>query len=156
MEPNKPVEAIGRPKTNVEEARSKLFALEEATKELESATDGQEFTFHHFAPGVYVREFFLPKGMYFTSKIHKTTHIFIVASGVTIISDGNEQKKVVGPTVMVTKPGTKRAVFGVEDTTFFTVHVTDETDLDVIENNLIAKSFDEIDQIERSDKELIK
>ena len=123
---------------------NKIFALEEATKQLATATDGKEFTSHHFAPGVYVREFFLPKGMYFTSKIHETTHLLIVASGKTAIISDKGREIIEGPTVLTTVPGTKRAVYGIEDTTFFTVHVSDETDLDKLEDNIIAKDFVEL------------
>lgn len=123
---------------------NKIFALEEATKSLDSATDGKEFTSHHFAPGVYLREFFLPKGMYFTSKIHKTTHLLIVACGKAAIISDEGREVIEGPTVLTTVPGTKRAVYGIEDTTFFTVHVSEETDLDKLENKIIAKDFDEL------------
>ena len=135
----------------VKQFRDSMFALEEFTKGLDTATDGKELTSHHFAPGVYLREFFLPKGMYFTSKIHKTTHFLIVASGKTAITSEAGQTIIEGPTVLLTKPGTKRAVFGIEDTTFYTVHVTEETDVDLIENKIIAKDFDDVDLIEQSE-----
>ena len=133
---------------NVTQFRDRISVLEDFTYALDGATDGKEFTSHHFAPGVYLREFFLKKGMYFTTKIHKTTHLLIVASGkVKIVSDKGETI-VEGPTVLTTTPGTKRAVYGIEDTTFYTVHVTEETDLAKIETNLIAKDFTETDLIE--------
>ncbi len=136
----------------VKQFRENIVALEDFTKELDTATDGKEFTSHHFAPGVYLREFFLPKGMYFTSKIHKTTHLLIVASGKTAITSELGQTIIEGPTVLTTKPGTKRAVYGIEDTTFYTVHVTEETDLEVIEDKIIAKDFTEIDLLGQTKK----
>lgn len=128
--------------------RTDITALEEFTKTLVGATDGKEFTKHHFGPGVYLREFFLPQGMYFTSKIHKTTHLFIVAKGKTVIVSEHGKKTVEGPAVFTTTPGTKRAVYGIEDTTFFTVHLTDETDLEKLEEKIIAKEFDKIERQE--------
>lgn len=128
--------------------RDKIQDLEDFTKGLDTATDGKENTFHHFAPGVYLREFFLPKGMYFTSKIHKTTHFLIVASGKTAIFSEKGREVITGPTVLITTPGTKRAVLGIEDTTFFTVHVSEETDIEKLEDKLIAKDFSETDMIE--------
>ncbi len=136
----------------VKQFRENITALEDYTKGLESATDGKEFTTHHFAPGVYLRQFFLPKGMYFTSKIHKTTHLLIVASGKTAITSELGKTIVEGPAVLTTKPGTKRAVYGIEDTTFFTVHVTEETDLEVIEDKIIAQDFNAIDLLEETKK----
>jgi hypothetical protein len=120
---------------------------------MDGATDGKEFTKHHFLPGVYLREFFLPKGMYFTTKIHNSTHFLIVASGSTKIASDNGTDVVTGPTILVTRPGTKRAVYGITDTTFYTVHLTDETDLERIEEKLIAKSFDDVKLIENGESE---
>jgi len=128
--------------------RDSINDLEQWTKTLDGATDGKEFTKHHFGPGVYLREFFLPQGMYFTSKIHKTTHLFIVAKGKTVIVSEDGKKTVEGPAVFTTTPGTKRAVYGIEDTTFFTIHLTDETDLKKLEEKFIAKDFDELEKQE--------
>lgn len=130
---------------DVVQFRKAITALEEFTAGVDGATDGKEFTRHHFAPGVYLREFFLPEGHYFTSKIHNTTHFLIVASGKTAIVSEKGREVVTGPAVILTTPGTKRAVYGIEDTTFFTVHVTEETDLGVIEEKIIAKDFPEIE-----------
>ena len=136
--------------------RNKINQLEEFTKTLDGATDGKELTNHHFAPGVYLREFFLPKGMYFTSKIHKTKHLLIVASGKTIITSDRGSETIEGPAVLTTTPGTKRAVYGLEDTTFYTVHVTEETDLEKLESNIIAKDFSEIELLGQDKKERLE
>lgn len=125
--------------------RRSMDELEAVTRLMDTATDGKENTRHHFAPGVYLREFFLPKGMYFTSKIHKTTHLLIVAKGKTAIVSESGREIIEGPAVLTTVPGTKRAVYGIEDTTFFTVHVTEETDLEKIEDFVIARDFEEIE-----------
>ena len=135
--------------------RNNILALENFTKTLDDATDGKELTKHHFAPGVYLREFFLPQGMYFTSKIHKTTHFLIVASGKTAVTSERGQEIIEGPAVLLTTPGTKRAVYGIEDTTFYTVHVSEETDLEKLEANLIAKDFDEVDLLTNEARVLI-
>jgi quercetin dioxygenase-like cupin family protein len=133
----------------IQEFRDAITELEEYTRQnVDDTSDGKELTKHHFAPGAYVREFFLPKGMYFTSKIHKTTHIFLVAHGKTMIVSENGRQVVEGPQVFVTKPGTKRAVYGIEDTTFFTFHVTEETDPVLIEKTITAESFAELEHDE--------
>jgi hypothetical protein len=56
-------------------------------------------------------------------------------------------------TVIKSKPGIKRVGYAHEDTVWITVHPTDETDLDKLEENLIAKSFDEV--LEFLDKPLL-
>ena len=128
----------------VKSFRSNIARLEDFTRTLDGATDGKEYTSHHFAPGVYLREFFLKKGMYFTTKIHKTTHFLIIACGKTMIISDKGEQILTGPTVLTTTPGTKRAVYGIEDTTFYTVHVTDETNIELLEDKLISKDFTEL------------
>jgi hypothetical protein len=42
----------------------------------------------------------------------------------------------------ISAPGTKRVVYAVEDTVWTTVHVSNETDLDKLETQLIAPTFE--------------
>ena len=130
--------------------RNMLSDLEGLTATLPDATDGKEFTGYHFAPGVYLREFLLPAGMYFTTKIHNSTHLLIVANGSTKIVSEKGSEVIHGPAVLTTYPGTKRAVYGITDTTFYTVHVTEETDVDKIEEHIMAKTFEDVKLIEGS------
>ena len=48
------------------------------------------------------------------------------------------------PITFISEVGTKRAVLAHEETVWTTVHVTSETDLDKIEEHVIAKSYDEL------------
>ena len=41
------------------------------------------------------------------------------------------------PAVIVSRPGTQRALAAVEDCTYLTVHRTEETDLDAVEADLV-------------------
>ena len=43
----------------------------------------------------------------------------------------------------ITKPGTKRAIFTHEDCVFITVHATDKTTPEEVEEEVIAKDFDD-------------
>jgi hypothetical protein len=44
---------------------------------------------------------------------------------------------------MVSEPGTKRAVYAETDVVWTTIHPTEETDLEKIEEEVIAKTFQE-------------
>lgn len=93
---------------------------------------------HHFGPGVYVRELPIPAGMVAIGKTHGKEHLLIIANGdVTIVTDEGRQR-VRGPAVFTSPPGVKRAVYTHEDTTFITIHPTDETDLEKIEADVIV------------------
>lgn len=94
-------------------------------------------TKHYFADGMYCREVARPAGCTIVGKVHKKEHLYIIAFGtVTIVGDGYRDT-VTGPKVIVSKPGTKRAVYAHTDAVCMTVHRTDQTDLNEIEKELI-------------------
>jgi hypothetical protein len=102
---------------------------------------------HTFVPGNYVREIFLPKGMLFVTKIHKITHPFFILTGDVSVLTEEGVVRIKGPFQGITREGTKRIIFVHENTVWITVHSTDSTDLKEIEEQVIAKNFDEIDKI---------
>lgn len=102
---------------------------------------------HRFADGIYMRDIFFPKGMLVVGKIHRQAHPnFLMSGDVTVISEANGKQRIKAPFSWVSEAGAKRIIYANEDSLWITVHATDETDLDKIENELIAKSFDELDQ----------
>jgi hypothetical protein len=94
-------------------------------------------TEHFFIDGVYCRSLYRPADTLIIGKVHRKEHMYIVASGeVTIVGNGYKER-IIGPRVIVSHPGTKRAVYSHTEATCMTVHRTDETDLDKIEAELI-------------------
>lgn len=99
---------------------------------------------HSFGDGLYIRQITMPKDMYFTSRIHKTSHPYFVMTGdVTVITE-NGRVRIKAPYHGMTETGTKRALLTHAETVWITVHATEETELDKIENQLIAKDFNEV------------
>lgn len=95
-------------------------------------------TTHYFADGMYCRSVFRHAGVCVVGKVHKREHFYMVVQGaVAVVQDGAERKVYRAPAIIVSKPGTKRAVVALEDSTCLTVHRTDKTDLDEIEAELI-------------------
>jgi hypothetical protein len=101
---------------------------------------------HHFAPGCYGREIFLPKGSLIIGKIHKHSHLNIISQGSVMVATEFGPVSFSAPHTFVSQPGVKRAVYALEDTIWTTIHVTEETDLDKIEDYVIAKSYEELEQ----------
>jgi hypothetical protein len=113
----------------------KLFTLEDSMKELEQV---ELETFHHFAPGIYVRELRIPEGVCLTGQVHKTEHLNICVRGMLkVVSATQEDKYVIGGDIFTSPPGTKRAAYVLEDTIWLTVHATEETDIEVLEETLV-------------------
>jgi hypothetical protein len=80
-----------------------------------------------FAPGVYVREGTVPKGITATGAVHKTKHRTVVFGHCLLTTDkGVEELK--GYHTFVSEPGAKRAIYAIEETIVLTIHPTDETD----------------------------
>jgi quercetin dioxygenase-like cupin family protein len=94
-------------------------------------------TDHYFADGMYARVIARPKDAVIVGKVHKREHFYIVTKGKVRVTTDDGVKDIEAPTVIVSKPGTKRAVWALEDSVCMTVHRTDSTDLDEIEAELI-------------------
>lgn len=102
---------------------------------------------HHFAPGVYCRELTVPRGVCAIGKIHKTEHISILSQGAIYVITEHGEDFFTAPAVVVAKPGAKRAVYvpvdSPGDAVWTTVHATTETDLEKLERDLTADSYEE-------------
>jgi hypothetical protein len=138
-------------------SRDKILSFEGQMKNLPDVfygdTENCPLT-HKFSPGIYVREIFIPKGMCVVGKIHKHDHPNILLKGEVLVATefaGSERLK--APLSMISKAGTKRIVYAVEDSVWITIHPTQETDLGKIEEEVIAKSYDEYENFKLSQTE---
>ena len=128
---------------------NKMLEIEQGISKLPGAKFGDDTCplNHTFADGLYIREIFMPKGMLISSRLHKTNSPYFVLEGDLSVFTGEGKGGLVrikAPFWGVTKAGTKRILYIHEDTRWITVHATDETDLEKIEDVLIAKSYDEL------------
>lgn len=103
---------------------------------------------HFFAPGCYGREMTIPKGTLIIGKIHKHAHLNIISKGRARVITEFGPMEIVAPYTFVSAPGTKRIVLAEEEVIWTTIHVTEETDLEKIEDVVIAKSYDELGLID--------
>ena len=103
---------------------------------------------HSFAEGCYIREIFNPKGELLVTKIHKVSHPFFLLKGDMTILMEDGIKRIRAPHYGITPGGTKRIIYCHEDCLVVTVHVTKDTYLKKIEEEVISKDFEEFDQLE--------
>ena len=101
---------------------------------------------HHFAPGVYMRQMDAAAGTLVVSKMHRTEHMNILLKGSLTVATENGIELLKAPCVLKSMPGTKRIGYFHEDSSWITVHPTEETDLEKIEQQMIVPE-DEIDQV---------
>jgi len=94
-------------------------------------------TQHYFGPNMYVREVTMPAGSVIIGKAHKAEHMCVMLQGrMLIINEDGSKTELVAPKTFVGTPGRKVAYI-VETTVFQNIFVTDETDIDKLENMLV-------------------
>jgi quercetin dioxygenase-like cupin family protein len=110
---------------------------------------------HRFAPGVYMREVFMPKGTFVIGHQHKTKHLNIITKGRALVAMNGEVHEVVAPCTIVSEPGVRKVLLIGEDMLWATIHPTNETNILKLEQELITKSeaykeyYADIEQIKR-------
>jgi hypothetical protein len=131
----------------IRENDDRLDELEVAM--LENCEPVHCLTTHMFTDGMYIREIFMPAGSLITSKVHKTEHPYIVSYGKVAVSiDGNEWIEITAPYTNITKPGTRRVLYILEDCIWTTFHRVDDmkseyNDLNDDEKENIVKGIEE-------------
>jgi|TARA_R100001530_G_scaffold80995_1_gene56531 hypothetical protein len=133
-----------------QEYRDYVTNIQEEIISREDSVEGEEANAvnpvkHTYADGLYIREIFMPRGEIVISKIHKIAHPFFLIKGkISVLSEDGE-KLLQAPYYTVTPAGTKRMLYTHTNAIVVTVHRTFETDLNKIEDEIIAKSFDELE-----------
>jgi len=85
---------------------------------------------HRFTDGMYIREIQIPAGTMLTSMVHKTQHPFVISQGSVKVTSDNEGSVIYeAPFTGITEPNTRRALHALTDVIWTTFHVTNETDV---------------------------
>ena len=126
--------------------RAYIDTVRDVQQQLSSSPDQIEVPVqHHFAPGVYMRQMDAAAGTLVVSKMHRTEHMNILLKGSLTVATEDGIQLMTAPCVLKSMPGTKRIGYFHEDSSWITVHPTEETDLEKIEQQVIVPD-DEIDQ----------
>src|SRR3990167_1655707 len=147
---DKTTEVLGNTLTRVPRDSILLFERELAKQPgvFYGDTDNCPLT-HKFADGIYVREIFIPKGMCVVGKIHKHSHPNFLLKGEVLVVTEDGKERLMAPLSIISPAGIKRVVYALEDSVWITVHVTSETDLIKIEDEVIAKTFQEFESFKK-------
>lgn len=86
--------------------------------------------------GIYTLEIIIPKGGYVKQHSHQYEHTSILAQGrVDVIADG-VKSTLVAPTVLSLKEGVNHEIIAYEDSIWYCIHQTSETDINKVEDSL--------------------
>lgn len=122
--------------------------VREAVEQIEDAMQGMPPAFlpikHYFANGMYAREMTMPADTVITGAVHKTTHFCILSQGRVRVMSEDGIEELVAPAIIVSQPGTKRAIHALEDTVWTNIHATNETDLDKLVEELTESTVDQL------------
>lgn len=114
------------------------FAGAEYENEVGTVKNGLQHV-NHFTDGLYARELWMPAGFILTSKIHRTNHLtFVMYGQAEVIDELAGPVFIEGPCMLKTKAGTKRALRILTDSMWVTVHATEETDEQKLEDELFS------------------
>lgn len=120
--------------------------------------EGEAPITHHFAPKVYMRQMDAKAGTLVVSKMHRTEHLNILLRGSVTIVTENGLEFLKAPLILKSSAGTKRIGYFNEDSSWITVHPTDLTCVDEIENEVIVSEHevdDFLKAIGRENKEFV-
>jgi len=119
-----------------------LRTVEELQRAVSAFPQVEFDTQHYFADGMYCRVLPRAAGTLIVGKVHKKEHFYMVVKGSILIISEGKRIELSAPSIVVSQPGTKRAVFALEDSVCLTVHRTDKTDLAEIEAELVEDAPD--------------
>jgi hypothetical protein len=140
-------ETIKKPTKNKALMRKGILAVEYKMHDLPGAMVGDCYPLKHsFADGIYIREINVPENQLIVTKIFKQSHATFLLEGECSILTENGATKVKAPYHIITNAGTKRVIYTHSSVVWITVHSNpdNQRDLDLIEDNVIAKTFDEL------------
>jgi hypothetical protein len=116
--------------------QSNIFKLQDFMLQQEQA---ETETIHHFSDGIYARELRIPAGVCIVGALHKTKHFMMVSKGRCSIATHEGSTVVEAPYMVETEPGIKRVVYAETDTVMTTFHVTNETDIEKIAEQILVQ-----------------
>ncbi len=118
--------------------------MEHLQEELSKLPQYEPVTKHYFHAGMYCREVFRDAGVLVVGKVHKKEHFYLIVSGIVHITDGDTVQVVTGPHLMLSKPGTKRAVYAETAALCMTFHKTAATTPEEAEIELVEEDANDM------------
>jgi quercetin dioxygenase-like cupin family protein len=112
---------------------SDLYKLLEGTFEIDLGV------IHNFSDGLYAKQMFIPKGYVVGQHAHKFSHLSILAKGKVVVKTDAGEDNYEAPACLEIKKDINHAIEALEDTVWFCIHATDETNIEKIDKVLINK-----------------
>jgi hypothetical protein len=109
----------------------------EAQKNLAKLPQIEIKTEHYFLSGVYTRKIYLPQTALVVGKKHRKDHLFLCIKGHIKVLHGDDVLEMREGDILEAKGELKKVVYAFVDSIVVNVHRTENTDLDIIEEELL-------------------
>ena len=96
-------------------------------------------TKHNFSEGVYIREITMPTDSIILGAVHTTKHYNIISKGSCILLDEEGSSTYIeAPCTFESQTGVQKLLYIVDECVWSTIHVTEETDVSKLEDELFV------------------
>jgi quercetin dioxygenase-like cupin family protein len=96
---------------------------------------------HHFSEGLYAKQMFLPKDSLVCQHQHTYDHLSILAQGkVKVLFDEDKVEEYTAPACINIVKNLNHVIVALEDSTWFCIHQTEETDVNKVDQVLIKSA----------------
>ena len=111
--------------------------MEHLQAELSRLPQYEPLTKHYFHGGMLCREVWRAAGVLVVGKVHLKEHFYLIAEGTVRITTDDGVQELTGPRLVLSKPGTKRAVLSLTPALCMTFHRTDALTIESAEADLV-------------------
>jgi len=106
-----------------------------------SEQTAKELPLEHFICNkTYTRQITLPKDMLLTGKVHNFDHVSILSKGDVSVMTPDGISRIKAPATWISKAGTKRLIYVHEETIWSTIHHSEHTTVEDLQNELVHES----------------
>jgi len=108
---------------------------------------------HYRAGDLYGRRMCIAANSTFVTKVHKTNNFLVALRGhATVTNERGETYEVIAPQILITEPGTLRAVYTHTDIEWFTAHICPEIPLEAVERYIACDTMEEYEALQLENK----
>ncbi len=116
-------------------------------------------TRHHFHGGMYCREVWRDADVLVVGRVHLKEHFYMIVQGTVLITTDEGAQRVTGPALLMSKPGTRRAVYSETPALCMTFHKTDANTVEDAEIELVEKEensmYDALNMVKQQPVEVL-
>ncbi len=103
---------------------------------------------HSFADGIYVRQMDMQKDTIVVGAIHNHLHVWFLLTGKLMVATEGSVEDFIAPCYVVSKPGSKRVIYALEDSIFVNIHKnpTNTQDIEELESEIVSLTFEDYEE----------